>query len=428
MKFVSLETPSDEASFEEALSRGIPADGSLYVPKHIPTLDAEVLHNLPDMTTAERGKALLAPWVNDELSDSELNEIVAMAATFDTPVVAVGDKHVLELFHGPTMAFKDVAARYLAAFMSHFNKKSGRTSTVLVATSGDTGGAIAHGFGGIPGVRVVVLYPKCRVSRLQQEQLRRTADNIHTLEVSGDFDDCQQLVKEAFKDAQLTKRLHLTSANSISIGRLLPQTTYYAAAYGQLNQPNIRMVVPTGNIGNLTAGVLAQRMGVPIARFLAANNANNALYRLAQTGTYEPLRTKQTASNAMDVGAPNNLPRLMRLFDDSVDELRKNMDVSYVNDADTAKTISSVYEQTGYLLDPHTAVAWRASENVPSNGMADVIVSTASPLKFAEEIEKLTGIVVDNSAELEKLLSTAESYSSIEATMDDFATFLEELN
>jgi threonine synthase len=272
------------------------------------------------------------------------------------------------------------------------------------------------------------LYPKGRVSRLQQEQLRRTADNIYTLEVSGDFDDCQRLVKEAFKDAQLTQKLHLTSANSISIGRLLPQTTYYAAVYGRLNQSNIRMVVPTGNIGNLTAGVLAQRMGVPIARFLAANNANNALYRLAQTGTYEPLRTKQTASNAMDVGAPNNLPRLMRLFDDSVDELRKNMDVSYVNDADTAKTISSVYEQTGYLLDPHTAVAWRASENVPSNGMADVVVSTASPLKFAEEIEKLTGIVVDNSAELEKLLSTAESYSSIEANMDDFANFLEELS
>lgn len=427
MKFVSLNNPDDEVSFEEALARGIPADGSLYYPKTIPSLSDPVVSSLVGMSVAERGKAMLRPWVQDELDESELDSVVTMAATFDTPVVPVGDNLVLELFHGPTMAFKDVAARYLAAFMSHFNQKTGRVSTVLVATSGDTGGAIAHGFGGIAGVRVVVLYPKGRVSRLQQEQLRRTADNVFTLEVRGDFDDCQRLVKEAFKDEALSEKLNLTSANSISIGRLLPQTTYYAGAYGQLGRDDIRIVVPTGNIGNLTAGVLAQRMGVPIAGFLAANNANNALYRLTQTGMYEPLQTIPTASNAMDVGAPNNLPRLMRLYDDSVEKLRTGVDVTCVDDTETAQTITSVYESTGYLLDPHTAVAWRAAEKVPANGQANVIVSTASPLKFAEEIKKLTGIEVDNEAELEKLLGIPEKYSEIAATFEEFRGFLERL-
>lgn len=425
MNFTSIKNPADTVSFETALARGIPADGSLYFPKHIPQLEQQSIASLPRMNVREVGKAMLAPWVSDEIPDQDLDRIIDASATFETPVVSVGDKKVLELFHGPTGAFKDVAARYLASFMGYFNERAGRTSTVLVATSGDTGGAIAHGFGNVPGINVVVLYPKARVSRLQQEQLRRTANNIQSLEVTGDFDDCQRLVIQAFSDPELQKKISPTSANSISVGRLIPQTTYYGGAYSQLARPDMRMVVPTGNLGNLTAGVIAQQMGVPIAGFLAANNANNALYRLVKTGEYDPHTAIATASNAMDVGSPNNLPRLRKIFHNSVAELGQAIDVATVTDAETASTIKSVYENHGYLLDPHTAVAWHASDRNPSQqDLLDVIVSTATPLKFAQEIFELTGIAVDNTAELEKLSKIPESYSEIEASFDALRIFL----
>ncbi|MCA9327040.1 threonine synthase [Candidatus Saccharibacteria bacterium] len=427
MKFVSLHNPEDIVSFEEAVVRGIPKEGGLYFPVELPRLSEKQIASLTTADTKTIDRMMLQAWVGDEITEKDVATIVEKAATFETPIVEVADKYVLELFHGPTMAFKDVAARYLATLIGYFNTKSGRTSTVLVATSGDTGGAVAHGFGDVEGVRVVVLYPKGRVSRLQQEQLRRVADNVYSVEVDGDFDDCQALVKEAFADEKLSAEVNLTSANSISIGRLIPQTLYYARAYAQVGRDDLRFVVPCGNLGNLTAGVMCQQMGVPIASFLAVNNENDALFRYSQLGRYKPLKTKPTISNAMDVGAPNNMPRLQHLFGDSVRTLRSDVEVAHIGDAETAETIKEVYDETGYVLDPHTAVAWAGAEEVPAYKVKDVIVSTASPLKFAEEIERLTDISVDNSAELKRLQDTPERYAEIANSIEELKKVIRSL-
>ena len=425
MKFVSLGNPEDVVSFQEALSRGIPPDGSLYYPVEIPRLSAEQIASLPSLDTKAIDQLILTAWLGDEIPADDLMAIVDRAATFETPCVEVADKHVLELFHGPTMAFKDVAARYLAALMGYFNAKTGRTSTVLVATSGDTGGAIAHGFGDVERTKVVVLYPKGRVSQLQQEQLRRVAANVQTLEVDGDFDACQALVKQALADTALVEKVGLTSANSITVGRLLPQTLYYARAFAQLGgRDDLRFVVPSGNLGNITGGVLAQHMGIPIASFLAANNANNAIDQYARSGAFTPFAAVPTISNAMDIGAPNNLPRLQRIFGDDVAAFRSDIKTDCVTDENTVATIKKVYADTGYLLDPHTAVAWYASEQHPDAATHDVIVSTAAPEKFAEEILHLTGLQVDNTEELKRLRQTPERYSEIANSLDELRSFI----
>lgn len=425
MKFVSLGNPEDVVSFQEALSRGIPADGSLYYPVEIPRLNENQIKLLPTLGRKAIDGLILGQWLGDEIPTDDLAQIVEQASTFETPTVPVADKHVLEIFHGPTMAFKDVAARYLAALMGYFNAKTGKTSTVLVATSGDTGGAIAHGFGDVAGTNVVVLYPKGRVSQLQQEQLRRVAGNVHTLEVDGDFDACQALVKQALADTALVSQVGLTSANSITVGRLLPQTLYYARAFAQLGgRTDLRFVVPSGNLGNITGGVLAQQMGVPIASFFAANNANNAIDQYARTGNFTPFAAVPTMSNAMDIGAPNNLPRLQRIFGGDVGAFRADIQTAQVLDEQTVATIKEVYEETGYLLDPHTAVAWYASEQNPGKNTHDVIVSTAAPEKFAEEITRATGIAVDNSAELAKLRQVPERYAEIANSLDELRAFI----
>ena len=425
MKFVSLGNPDDVVSFQEALSRGIPPDGSLYYPVEIPRLSAEQIASLPSLDRKAIDQLILTAWLGDEIPADDLMAIVDRAATFETPCVEVADKHVLELFHGPTMAFKDVAARYLAALMGYFNAKTGRTSTVLVATSGDTGGAIAHGFGDVERIKVVVLYPKGRVSQLQQEQLRRVAANVQTLEVDGDFDACQALVKQALADTALVEKVGLTSANSITVGRLLPQTLYYARAFAQLGgRGDLRFVVPSGNLGNITGGVLAQHMGIPIASFLAANNANNAIDQYARSGAFTPFAAVPTISNAMDIGAPNNLPRLQRIFGGDVAAFRSDIKTDCVTDENTVATIKKVYADTGYLLDPHTAVAWYASEQHPDTAAHDVIVSTAAPEKFAEEILHLTGLQVDNTEELKKLRQTPERYSEIANSLDELRSFI----
>jgi threonine synthase len=424
MKFVSLTDPEDTVSFEDALSKGIAQDGSLYVPEFIPHLSANEVTSLVGADRVETARIMLTPWMAGEIPVDDLMAIIRNAATFDTPLVEVGDKKILELFHGPTMAFKDVAARYLSAFMNYFNQKAGRHSTVLVATSGDTGGAIAHGFADVASLDLVVLYPKGRVSRLQQYQLRRVAKNVRSLEVNGDFNDCQQLVKKAFADHELGKKLHLTSANSINIGRLLPQITYYASLYGQMADDTARVVVPTGNLGNLTAGLLARAMGVPISKFVAANNLNDPLVRHLATGQYEPKKTIRTMSSAMDVSAPNNFPRFTQLLGTDLTAVRAVVQAVRVTDAETVQTITQVYSDTGYLLDPHTAVGWRASD-VLGGEQVDAIVATASPLKFAEEIFEKTGIKVDNTQLMEELSRQQERYWEIGNSIEELTEFLE---
>ncbi len=425
MKFVSLTDPKDVATFEESLAKGIARDGQLYVPEFIPKLSPSDLASLVGASRQEVARIVLTPWVQDEIPTEDLATIIEAASSFETPLVQVGNKKVLELFHGPTMAFKDVAAGYLSAFMSYFNEKASRRSTVLVATSGDTGGAIAHGFADVPSIDLVVLYPKGRVSLLQREQLRRVAKNVRSLEVAGDFNDCQDLVKQAFANSELTKKFNLTSANSINVGRLLPQITYYASLCAQLANQPARVVVPTGNLGNLSAGLLARAMGVPITKFVAATNANDVLVRYLAHGLYEPEKTIPTLSNAMDVNAPNNLPRFIWLFRGHVMTMRSVVEGIRVSDEATVATIKQVYADTGYLLDPHTAVAWHASDKL-GGGTGDIIVATASPLKFAEEILEKTGIKVDNTQQLKELRQKPERYSQIDNSIDQLTAFLEQ--
>jgi threonine synthase len=361
-----------------------------------------------------------------ELSDTDIQEIVNDATTFETPLVNVGNKKVLELFHGPTMAFKDVAARYLATLTGFYNRRENRESTVLVATSGDTGGAIAEGFADVAGTKVVVLYPKGLVSILQQEQLRRGAGNITSVEVAGTFQDCLKLADVAFEDKELKEAMNLTTANSINVGRWLPQTTYYASAIAQQSRQKggdvdgRRVVVPTGNAGNISAGALSMRMGLPITGFIAANNINDSFSNYIRTGSSEPIYRQRTMSNAMDVELPRNMDRFIRLFAGNADYIRKAVRPVTVTDEETVQTIREVYEDYGYIMDPHTAVAWKASGNSPA-----VIVSTAAAEKFAEEIQESTGIPVDNSRELEKLRKRPERYVSINNSPQEFLEVLE---
>jgi threonine synthase len=365
---------------------------------------------------------VLRPYVGDEIPEGDLDTIVREATTFDVPLVDVGDRKVLEVFHGPTGAFKDVAAQYLGRFLSYFYRQTGRRSLVLVMTSGDTGGAVAAGLGGMEGVDVLLGYPKGRVSQLQQEQLRRVDDNIHTLEIDGSFDDCLSLVDAAFEDEELQEGINLTTANTINIGRLLPQITYHARIFAELGDQaaDTWNVVPTGNGGDLMAGLFGRAMGVPSAGYVMATNRNDMLAEYWRTGMYEPKRSVRTPSNAMDIGNPKNGPRLRWIFGNDMGLMHSVLRARSVSDEETFRTIREVHDETGYVLDPHTAVGWAAS------GPGDVIVSTASPEKFAEVIEKCTGIPVDNSAQLAELRRVPERYTempnSIEAYKEHIRT------
>ncbi len=410
MRFVSLANPEDAVSFQGAIEQGAPQDGhSVYVPEHIPRLDPHDIERISSGDPIEIGRAVLRPYIGDEIPEDDLDRIVRESTTFDVPLVDVGDRKVLEVFHGPTGAFKDVAAQYLGQFLNYFYQQTGRRSLVLVMTSGDTGGAVAAGLGDMDGVDVLMGYPKGRVSQLQQEQLRRVADNVHTLEIDGSFDDCLSLVDEAFKDDELQEGINLTTANTINIGRLLPQITYHAKIFSELGDEAAHTwnVVPSGNGGNLTAGLLGRAMGIPSGGYVMANNRNDMLTRYWKTGLYEPTDSVPTPSNAMDIGNPKNGPRLQWIFGGDMELMRSVLRAKSVSDDETFRTIKAVHAETGYVLDPHTAVGWAAS------GPGDVIVSTASPDKFAEVIEEGTGIVVDNSAQLAELRQVPERYTEM---------------
>ena len=402
MFFYSTNKRSSRATFEEALLRGLAPDGGLYYPESIPRLSAEEVGRLEGSSLQGVGFGVLSKWIGDEVEDDALKAAVENALNFPISLKEVGPYRVLELFHGPSMAFKDVAAKCLAQLIQAFLKKRKRSATILVATSGDTGAAVAQGFAGLEDMRVVVLYPKGRVSSLQEELLTRVADNILPLEVEGVFDDCQTLVKKAFLDPDLSA-LRLTSANSINIGRLIPQTIYYVYAYALLPVGNLEFVVPSGNMGNVTAGLFAQGMGLPFPSFIIACNGNDSVVRYHGTGTYEPRTTVQTLSNAMDVGDPSNFVRILEYFDHNHDAFRKRTRAVKVDDSETAATIRSVFDRHDYLLDPHTAVGWRAAERTADSRFERVILATASPVKFSSEIQKTTGISVDASEVFDRL-------------------------
>ena len=361
MQYYSLNKKAPKTSFEIAVRKGLAPDKGLYFPEIITPLDTSFLENLDQLSNIEIAFHAIKQFVGSEIPESELKTKIKETLNFEFPIVSIEDNiSTLELFHGPTMAFKDVGARFMARCLGYFNKNNNKEVTVLVATSGDTGGAVANGFLGVKGVKVVILYPRGKVSNVQEQQLTTLGQNITTFEVEGTFDDCQDMVKKAFVDSDLTTKKELTSANSINVARWLPQMFYFMFAYKQLKQYNKPLVfsVPSGNFGNICAGMVAQKLGFPFPHFIASNNENDVVTRYLSSKKYTPLATVQTISNAMDVGNPSNFVRIQALHNNDFQALKSNLSGYRFSDEETREAIDSIYKSTGYITDPHGAVGY----------------------------------------------------------------------
>ncbi len=396
MRYSSTQGKAPAADFATALLQGLAPDGGLYMPESLPRFSNDFFARLAGADMAETGARLLAPFLADVDAD-EARRLIASALDFEVPLRRLEDGlYVLELFHGPTLAFKDVGARFLARFLGYLSQGTAEDPlTVLVATSGDTGSAVAQAFLGVEGTRVAVLFPQGRVTPLQEKQLTTLGENVEALAVDGSFDDCQRLVKAAFADRELSQRLSLTSANSINVGRLLPQMVYYVHAVAQLpaGSPPPWIAVPSGNFGNLTAGLIAHRCGLPVTRFVAASNANDVVPEYLETGTYRARPSVATISNAMDVGNPSNFVRMEALYG-GVEALRRAVAGNRHDDEATRRAIREVYDRYGYAVDPHTAVAFlglREARQAVGEGSPGIFLSTAHPVKFREHVEPLVG-------------------------------------
>jgi len=392
MQFYSTNNPSLRVEFQEAVFNSLPADNGLYMPVNIPVLDVEFLQNIDHYSITEIAFKVAHALLEDSIPEDTLRSIIDDAINFPAPVVQVDDKtYVLELFHGPSLAFKDFGARFMSRVMSYYLNEGEDMLDILVATSGDTGGAVAAGFLGVPNTRVTILYPQGKVSDIQELQITTNGQNITAIEVEGTFDDCQALVKEAFNDADLNKTLRLTSANSINIARLIPQTFYYFHAYAELKRKGITGLifsVPSGNFGNIGAGLLAWKMGLPVKKFLAATNVNDTVPMFLETGIYEPRKSIQTISNAMDVGNPSNWVRVLDLFKNDISQVRQMVTSYSFDDANTLAAIQDLYNNNRYIACPHTAIAWLGIEawrnEHPEDQSTAVFLSTAHPCKFPE--------------------------------------------
>ena len=392
MKYFSLQNKQHVVSFEEAVVQGLAPDKGLYFPENIPAFDKAFLRDIVHKNDLDIAYAAIQPFVGEEIPEATLRQIIADTLSFPFPVEKVeGNVYSLELFHGPTLAFKDVGARFMAGCLGYFRRNDSRPVTVLVATSGDTGGAVANGFYNVPGVRVVILYPSGKVSTLQEKQLTTLNGNISALEIDGTFDDCQRMVKTAFLDAELQSHVMLTSANSINVARWLPQMFYYLLAYKQLSaaHPDIVFSVPSGNFGNICAGMMAAAMGLPVKHFVASTNVNDTVPRFMQTGAYTPGKATATLSNAMDVADPSNFVRILELFANSLPALKEKLTSISFNDQDTAATMEQVWKDHQYMLDPHGAVGFLGLQQyLQTAGLdkntAGVFLETAHPVKFAD--------------------------------------------
>ncbi len=401
MHLYSTNNPSLRATLREAIFQGLPADNGLYMPVQIPVLPGDFIAGLDRYPFTEIAFTIARALIGDEIPANDLHTIIERAIDFPAPVISLDHQtHVLELFHGPSLAFKDFGARFMAQTMAYFNRNENEPLTILVATSGDTGGAVAAGFYQTPGIRVVILYPSGKVSALQEKQLTTLGHNITALEVAGSFDDCQAIVKQAFLDAELRQSLRLSSANSINISRLIPQVFYYWEAYKQAARfgENIVFVVPSGNFGNLTAGLLAKHMGLPVAHFVAATNANDVVPEYLDTGAFQPRASIRTLSNAMDVGNPSNFARMLDLYGSTWNIMTRDISGFSSSDAQTREAMQNVYAQFNYILDPHGAVgylAWKAYQQLHPQATG-VILETAHPAKFLEDVEAIlaTGIPI----------------------------------
>ncbi|MCQ9640250.1 threonine synthase [Chryseobacterium sp. WG14] len=430
MNYYNLKDSLEKADFRTATIKGQGKEKGLFFPESIPQFEEEFIQNLHQYTHEEIAYRCMRDFVGDEIPEEILWEIVSETVSFDIPLKKINDKiSILELFHGPTLAFKDIGARFMSRCLSYFLKDQGKKVTVLVATSGDTGGAVAHGFYKLPEIDVVILYPKNRVSPVQEKQLTALGENISALEINGSFDDCQSLVKQAFSDKEINDHLFLTSANSINVARWLPQQMYYLLALKQWSQYETEkpvICVPSGNFGNICAGLLAHFRGLPAEHFIAACNENDTVPDYLNTQNFIPQKAVATLSNAMDVGNPSNFVRILELFDHQFDHLKNKVSGYSVDDQQTLETIADVYKKYHYILEPHSAVAFTSLEQYleVNPGKKGFILGTAHPVKFPEAVEKATAVKVEIPEALSDLMKKEKKTVEISSDFKELKRFL----
>ncbi len=431
MKLYSTRNKEEKVDFRTAVMRGLAPDGGLYMPESLPLMPLSFWQALRERSITSKARIVFDLLLADDFTDAERDEIAGRAFTFDAPLVSLDERtHILELFHGPTLAFKDFGARTMAAMMSVFARKEGETITIVTATSGDTGAAVAQGFHNAPGVEVYVLYPSGQVSPLQEKQFTTLGGNITALEVDGTFDDCQRLVKACFADERICNARQLTTANSINIARLLPQMIYYihavagmlpegksVSAQGEMTRPVV-CSVPSGNFGNLTAGLLAHRMGLPVSRFIAATNVNHVVPDYLSDGNFHPKSSLRTISNAMDVGNPSNFDRMLDLYGNDHQAMARDILGAWFDDRQTRQAITEVWEQYGYLMDPHTAVGYLGCREHTADNEQGLILATAHPAKFPETITSLLPDALVTPGQLLQVAAGKKQSIPVEASLD----------
>ena len=430
MKYYSTNGKAAQATLEEAVVKGLASDKGLFMPEKIKALPKEFFDNIENLSFQEIAYKVADAFFGEDVDADSLKKIVYDTLSFDVPAVKVEDNiYSLELFHGPTLAFKDVGARFMSRLLGYFIKKerAGEVN-VLVATSGDTGSAVANGFLGVDGIKVFVLYPKGKVSPIQECQFTTLGKNITAVEVDGTFDDCQALVKNAFMDADLNAKFKLTSANSINVARFLPQAFYYFYAYAQMKKAepgkDVVVCVPSGNFGNITAGLFGKRMGLPIKRFIASNNSNDIFYNYLLSGKYEPRPSVATLANAMDVGDPSNFARVMDLYGKDVEAVRKDISGARYSDEQIADAIRNCLKSTGYQLDPHGACGYQALKEGLKTGEVGVFLETAHPAKFKEKVEAITGSEIAIPERLQAFMRGTKQSVELTKQFADFKDFL----
>lgn len=430
MKYYSTNKQAPDATLQEAVVKGLAPDKGLYMPEKIKTLPQSFFDNIGDMSFQEIAYTVADAFFGEDVEAETLKNIVYDTLNFDTPLVHVNDNiYSLELFHGPTLAFKDVGGRFMARLLAYFIQKQGQKDVkVLVATSGDTGSAVANGFLGVDGIHVYVLYPKGKVSPIQECQFTTLGQNITAIEVDGTFDDCQALVKTAFLDDELNAKLNLTSANSINVARFLPQSFYYFYAYAQLAKQgkakNVVFSVPSGNFGNITAGLIAKSMGLHIKRFIAANNRNDIFLQYLKNGVYNPRPSVQTIANAMDVGDPSNFARVLDLYGNSHEAIANDITGFAYTDEQIAKTLKDTYKKTGYLLDPHGACGYQALVDGLNEQETGIFLETAHPAKFLETVENIIGKEIDIPLKLQTFMKGEKKNVGMSKSFGDFKKLL----
>lgn len=424
MIYSSLNNNSSKVSFKEAVISGLAPDKGLYFPEKIPKLQKSFIKKIEDLTEYEIAYESILPFIKSDIPKNELKKIIYETLSFKFPLIKISENiHSMELYHGPTLAFKDVGARFMARCLGYFNKeKKSKEITVLVATSGDTGGAVADGFLDVKGINVIILYPSKKVSNIQEKQLTTLGRNISALEVNGTFDDCQEMVKKSFLDKDILKSIRLTSANSINIGRWLPQMFYYFFAYKELKKFNKPIVisVPSGNFGNICAGLLAKKMGLPIDHFIAATNINDVIPRYLKTSKYLPKSSIQTISNAMDVGDPSNFIRISKIFNNNYNIIKSNLSGFKFEDNKTKEAIKEIYKNSNFIADPHGAVGYLGLKKYLKNhnNKIGVFMETAHPIKFIDVVENTLDIKLKLPEKIKKILKKEKRSTKINTYME----------